>query len=47
MNEENRQLVEALKVAIEVADLHPQHWKYADRWRALLSGMGVEVDSRE
>jgi hypothetical protein len=45
--EERRQLVEALKVAIEVADLHPQHEKYAARWRELLRNIGEEVPPLE
>lgn len=40
---ERQELIEALKIAIEVADLHPQHEKFAERWRVLLRGMGVEV----
>lgn len=45
--EDRRQLIDALKIAIEVADLHPQHDKYAARWRELLRGMGEEVPDAE
>jgi hypothetical protein len=41
------ELVEALNVAIEVADLHPQHAKYAARWRDLLTRIGEQVPPEE
>ena len=37
-------LVEIVKVAIEVADLHPQHAKHAARWREALRSLGEQIE---
>lgn len=40
-------LVDALQIAVEVADLHPQHEKYAARWRVLLKSLGENAPPKD